>query len=241
MRAVGAGQEEGARQGIAHPAGAALPLHPLLAGLVWQGAAPAAQPSPAWRTSPPSQGPYPRKAPGRAGVGAAMGEPCQPPAEAAELLQLSTQPVVTCQAREQQGELGRRDLVASAGPELGGFQGLKYRRRKKPELLLHPGTPTANFPFGCGHGTAPNRARAGAGSTCLPSIWAAPAAATGGALVLGATRAEPPAPRAAGPAALPKTCLLASRWENRNLARRQGRGLRACRDPASWGAGAQHL
>lgn len=131
--------------------------------------------------------------------------------------------------------------MARAGPEPGSFQGLKYTWRKKPELLLCPGTPTANFLFGCGHGTAPNRPRAGAGSTCLPSIWAAPAVATGGALVLGVTHAEPPAPRAAGPAVLPKTCLLASRWENRNLAQRQGRGLCACWDPASWGAGAQHL
>lgn len=154
-------------------------------------------------------------------------------AEATELLWLSTEPAVTCQAREQQEELGRWDLVARAGPELGVFQGLKHTWRKEPELLLHLSTPTANFPFGCSDGTAPNTARAGAGSTCLPSIWAALAVATGGALVLGATHTEPPTPRAAGPATLPKTCLLASHQENRNPARRQGTGLCICWDPAS--------
>lgn len=239
--AAGAGQEEGARQGIAHPAGAMLPLRWLLAGLLWEGAAPTVQPPPARRTSPPSQGPYPPSRHwDRTGWGAAMGEPRWPPAEAAELLKLSTQPAVTCQAREQQGELGRWDLVARAGPEPGGFQGLKYTRRKEPELLHRPGTPTANFPFGCGHGTAPSRPRAGAGSTCLPSIWAAPAAATGGALVLGATRAEPPAPRAAGPATLPKTRLLASRWKTETWLEGRARGS-APAGIRPLGAAAQHL
>lgn len=62
MPTVGAGQEEGAWQGIAHLAGAMLPLHLLLAGLVWEGAAPVAQrpPSTEDQSSFPGSIPAPR-------------------------------------------------------------------------------------------------------------------------------------------------------------------------------------
>lgn len=117
------------------------------------------------------------------------------------------------------GQQGRAELESSKG-NLGsrgkseararGFPGFKTRTEERGGAAAGPSTPTANW--GCGHGATPRSPRAGAGTPAHhPSGTLA--VATGVALVLGATHAAPPVPRAASPATLPKTCLLASRWE----------------------------
>lgn len=59
---------------------------------------------------------------GTGGTGAAIGEPRQPLAEAAELLRLSSQPAVTCQAEEKSSKGNLGDGIS--WPERGQSRGV---------------------------------------------------------------------------------------------------------------------
>lgn len=179
------------------PAQLVLPLHPLLAALVWPRAAPTAPCSYCMEVPDPSQCPCPAKGTWRQPWGNCAS--LQAVAEATKLMWHSTTPAVNAPsqgAARGTWEMGSR---GQSGARAGGFPGFKIHTKGRAGAAAAPQ-----------HPHSPNRARA------------APARHPSGQHQCD-KRCPCPWGDLCG-AALLRSCLPASCWANRNLAPRQGTG-----------------